>query len=136
MKGNSKKKSSETTPIENQVSTIFSSLVSNLPRELVALRAKPMKYATLCKGLINIYKKEELEKVSDNKRMSVRPMVMYAFFMKDYQESILESVAIYGGNLPSRYFALKRRGVLFGYKIAHLNVEVGARPFLDVKLAV
>lgn len=130
-----KKKSSDNNLIERQISSIFDGIVSNIPDGLVAVRNKPLKGSSLCKGLVKIYKKAEIEKASAKDRKRVNPIEMYAFFMKNFQETQLESIAIYGEGAYTKYVVLKTRGVLFGYRIADLKVETGFRPFLDVKLS-
>ena len=54
--------------------------------------------------------------------------------MKDFQNSKLESIGIYGDEVIAKYYTLIRSGYLFGYKIASLKIEKGRCPFLDVKL--
>ena len=136
MKRNSKENSSGGFEAERQISSIFNSIVSNLPQNLVAQRVKPNKGSTLCRGLIKIYKKEAWEKERDDKRNASRPIETYAFYIKNFQDSTLESIAIYGNDVSTKYYMIRRRGVLFGYRVASVKVETGLRPFLDVKLAV
>lgn len=136
MERNFKEKSSAGFFIEKQINLIFKGLVSNLPQNLVAVKAKPKKSSSLCKGFIQIYIKDESERKGDEKNNSNsnKLIVSYAFYMKDFQDSKLESIAIYGDKIATKYYILKRKGYLFGYKIASLKIESGFRPFLDVKL--
>lgn len=136
MKRNFNEKSSSRNSIEKQIESIFMGLVSNLPKKFVAFRSSPTKGSSLCKGIIRIYLKEEIEKAAENERKYCRPIESYAFYVKDFQGSELESVAVYGDDVCSKYYILKRKGHLFGYKIATLKIESGLRPFLDAKLVV
>ena len=130
--------SSSCFSIEMQINSIFKGLVSNLPQNLVAVKASPNKDSSLCKGLIKVYIKDETVRTEDDKEKpnSKRLMESYAFYMKDFQDTRLESIAIYGNEVTSKYYTLKRLGYLFGYKIASLKIESGLRPFLDVKLVM
>lgn len=121
--------------IEQQIQIIFGDIVSKLPHHLEARRAKPAKGSSLCKGIIQIFHKDEFRKASAEKRKCY-PRTTYAFYVKNFQEFQLESVAIYGEGIPAIYYTLVRRGILFGYRIVSLQLNVGLHPFLDVKLAV
>lgn len=137
MERNSKENASSCS-IEKQINSIFKGLVSNLPQNLVAVRANPKRGSSLCKGLIHIYLNDKTGRTGNDKRnlKPNRPIESYAFYMKDFQDSKLESIAIYGDEVTSKYYTLKRSGYLFGYKIASLKIESGLRPFLDVKLVM
>lgn len=136
MKRKSNENSTGSGLIEQQICAVFNGLVANLPEKLVALRAKPAKGSIFCKGLIQIFNKAEIEKASEKKGIIAYPLETYAFYMKDFQDSKLESIAIYAQNVTAKYFTLRRRGYLFGYRIASIKIETGRRLFLDVKLAV
>lgn len=136
MKKNRNENSSNNCLIEQQIKSIFMGLVSNLPQDLVAVRVNPSKGSVLCKGLVKIYNKAEMGEAAGRKERVGYPLETYAFYTKDFHDSKLESIAIYGEEVSSKYFILKRKGVLFGYRIASLKIESGLRPFLDVKLAV
>lgn len=122
--------------IERQIGNIFTGLVGNLPENLVAERVKPAKNSSFCKGFINIYKKEEFRKVKEEERKHVVAIETFAFYINGSQDAKLESIAIYGGDAFKKYILLKRRGILFGYKVKDLKIEFGRRPFLDVRLWV
>ena len=137
MERNFTDKSSSGFSIEKQIDLIFKGLVSTLPQNLVAVRANPKKGSSLCKGLIQIYIKGESGKGDENIKHSSNKLIeSYAFYMKDFQDSKLESIAIYSNKVATKYYMLKRRGYLFGYKIASLKIESGLIPFIDVKLAI
>lgn len=136
MKRNFNENSSSSFSIEKQINSIFKGLVANLPQNLVAVRSRPRKDSSLCKGLIQVFERDVTGEKADEIKKNVQPKETYAFYMKDFQDSELESIAIYGEEVTSKYYSLKRKGYLFGYKIASLKIESGLRPFLDVKLAV
>lgn len=136
MKRNFNENSTRGSQIEQQLNSIFNGIVSNLPQDLVALRCKPLKNSSYCMGLIQIYLKDAIKKKSEDVPKHVEPLETYAFYIKDFKDARLESVAIYTAEASAKYFSLKRKGVLFGYRIQSIQIETGFRPFVDVKLSV
>lgn len=134
MKRNFKENSSRVNLIDRQINSIFSAISSTLDTRLVATKTKPSKGSVYCKGLIQIYKKADLEQAEENRRKYVSPLESYAFYINNFEQQKLESVAIYCDDPFTKYLILKRRGVLFGLKIVGLKIESGRRPFVDVKL--
>ena len=120
--------------IEHEITAIFNVIETNLKEGLVAEKIHPSKGSTFCKGMINIYKAEDIQRKKADKSFKATPVVSYAFYPDTFRPSRIGSVAIYGEKAFSRCFILKKRGFFFGRKIISAKVEYGRRPFVDVRL--
>ena len=136
MKRNFQKLVSNQNSIEQEITAIFNVIATNLKEGLVAEKRPPSKGSTFCKGMINIYRAEDLQRKEADKSFKAIPVVSYAFYTDIFFPSRIGSVAIYGENAFNRCFILKKRGFFFGKKIISANVEYGLRPFVDVKLVI
>ena len=134
MKRNFQKLVSTQSSIEQEITAIFNAIATNLKEGLVAKKLPPSKGSTFCKGMINIYRAEDLQRKEADKSFNAIPVVSYAFYTDTFSPSRIGSVAIYGENAFNHCFILKKRAFFFGKKIISANVEYGLRPFVDVKL--
>lgn len=138
----------------NPVSATFEQEIKSACRKLdndsiLPVWVSPVKGSST-KGMIQLYNKTAMttassdfiksahEKAWDSKTIArmlkTMPVAMYAFYPSIYSSDTLGSVAIYGENAMTAYHDLKLKGYLFGHKILSIKVEIGARPFVDVKL--
>ena len=134
MKRNFQKTVSNFGSIEQEITAIFNGIEANLKEGLVAEKTHPSKGSTFCKGMVNIYKAEDLKRKKENHSSKAMPVISYAFYPDTFRPSRIGSVAIYGENAFNRCLTLKKRGFFFGRKIVSAKVEQGLRPFVDVKL--
>ena len=134
MKRNFQKTVSNFGSIEQEITAIFNGIEANLKEGFKAEKTRPAKGSTFCKGVINIYKAEDLKQQEENKSKKAKPIESYTFYADTYKPGRLGSVAIYGEKAFNRCLTLKKRGFFFGRKIVSAKVEQGLRPFVDVKL--
>lgn len=128
MKTNFKNNTENHCSIEQEINGIFNNIQLTLPDGLTAVKTKPLKNSSYCKGIIHIYRSKELES-------KPKPIVSYAFYPGTYKTSKIGSVAIYGENAMQRCLTLEKKGFLFGRRIISIKLENGRRPFVDVKFA-
>lgn len=125
--------------IEQEIHSIFESLVSVAPDEEVVRKEKAPKGAC-CKGFICIYSREDLKGEEEQRSAGwapkkALPKVRYAFYPATDKLDKIGSVAIYGDESGARLSEIRRRGFLFNHKVIASSIEMGRRPFVDVKLA-
>ena len=120
--------------IEQEITAIFHGIEATLKEGLVAEKTHHSKGSTFCKGMVNVYKAEDLQRKKEDKSFKVIPVVCYAFYSDTLRPSRIGSVAIYGEKAFNRCLNLNKRGYFFGRKIVRAKVEQGRRPFVDVKL--
>lgn len=60
----------------------------------------------------------------------------YAIYPDTYHPDKIGSVAIYCANAAMEYAKIKNQNGLFGRRIIDMKIEMGRRPFIDVKLRV
>lgn len=127
--------------IENEINSIFNFLAAEVSDDLEVRKEAPARYAS-CKGIISVYRRNvpaasgAEEGVVDRRSQKALPALRYAFYESVYNPSKIGSVAIYGENISALCASIRRSQVLFGRKVRSVSVEIGARPFLDVKFAV
>ncbi len=62
------------------------------------------------------------------------PRIIYVLYPSAIAPDELGSIAIYCERVSVQYEMLKCRGVLFGHRVKSVSLEMGLRPFVDVKL--
>ena len=134
MKRNFQKSVSDPGSIEQEITAIFNGIEANLKEGLFAEKTQPSKGSTFCKGMVNVYKAEDVQRKKADRSFKAVPVVSYAFYTDTFRPSRIGSVAIYGDNAFNRCLILNKKGFLFGRKIMRATVEHGLRPFVDVKL--
>jgi len=150
--GGAKKRTVREIPeIDRDIRSIFLALNSRTTENSTAVLEKPARGSS-CKGIIHIYNQSDLCRQKEEeasyrelrnngsdhahhvKPYRAKPTVTYAFYPKASDQNKLGSVAIYGENADSRRKLILKIGTLFGYRVINANIEVGRRPFVDVKL--
>ena len=134
MKRNFQKSVSNFGSIEQEITAIFNGIEADLKEGFVAEKTHPSKGSTFCKGMVNVYKAEDLKRKKEDKAFNAIPVTSYAFYTDTFRPSRIGSVAIYGDKAFNLCLNLNKRGCLFGRKIVSAKVEQGLRPFVDVKL--
>ena len=134
MKRNFQKSVSNFGSIEQEITAIFNGIEADLKEGFVAEKTHPSKGSTFCKGMVNIYKAEDLKRKKEDKAFKAIPVTSYVFYTDTFRPSRIGSVAIYGDKAFNLCLNLNKRGYLFGRKIVSAKVEQGLRPFVDVKL--
>ena len=137
--------------IEQEIDSIFQLLVSQLSEKSVVVIERPSKGVS-CKGVIIIYNRHELKRQRNEQSayenalragqpksslirpFKAKPVLMYAFYPDTVNPKRLGSVAIYGENVMADHIRFKKGDSLFGRTIISVKVEMGIRPFLDVRL--
>lgn len=125
--------------LNSEINSIFNSLASNASKGEVVVKERPAKGSS-CKGIINVFSRRDLDREQedrDTRRFPIRkavPIVKYAFYPDTYRPERLGSVAIYGENATARYMTIARDSSFFGHRVRSVSIEVGRRPFVDVKL--
>lgn len=121
MKTNSNKQLS----IEQEIRSIFARLSESMEDGLIVKMDKVPKMSVYCNAVIGVYRCGDLQK----------PVMQYAFYKSIYVPDKLGSVAVYGDDATSNYASIKMRRSLFGHVISSVTIEMGRRPFVDVKFA-
>lgn len=150
MKTNFKFNSSNS--FECAINSIFRILSTNASENSVVVRESGIK-GGYCKALISVFNRSDLKRQAEEEveyhthlrrgadRSSIakpfvaKPVVRYAFYPSTYNSERLGSVAIYGENIAPLYTIINRNRSLFGYNVISADIEMGMRPFLDVRLA-
>lgn len=122
--------------IEQEIKTVFNNLERDLDKGFIAELSHPTRGASFCKAIINIYKLGDHSQRIRDKTFKAVPVESYAFYPSTYNPERIGSVAIYGTNSTRYCQHLEKRRILFGRRIANVSVELGRRPFVDVKFAV
>lgn len=122
--------------IQNEINSIFNSLKANLEEGLVVEKDHRFKSSSFCKGKINVFDQKDFLKMKEDRNYRVTPIESYTFYEDTIKPARIGSVAIYGDNAYNRCLLIKKRGYLFGRRIISARVEMGRRPFVDVKLVV
>ncbi|MCH5247312.1 MAG: hypothetical protein J1E99_04055 [Muribaculaceae bacterium] len=133
MKKTNQNNSSKPLTIEQEIALIFKSLRSTLHSGMMAEMCKPSKNQSSCKGIIDVYRAEDLQKKEKN-GFKIKPMERYAFYADIYNPKRIGSVAIYGDNAVYRYDLIRAQRFFFGRRIVGASVQIGLRPYVDVKL--
>lgn len=146
-----KKAPKEIPPMEREIRAILRGLEVAASENRVAVRETPAKGSS-CVAIIAIYDKEDImrQKLDEAQRRKMReegmdisllpkgfqasPEIRYVFYSHALFAGRLGSVAIYGQNLMAYHQQLLKRGRLFGRSILSVDMEVGRRPYLDVKI--
>ena len=146
-----KKKTQQSPTLEKEIRSIFNTMSSEASQTTKAVMAQPAKGA-YCKGMIMVYtvddlmrqKEEETEynellKQGADKRdlpkpYKAKPHVTYAFYPSTLDATRLGSVAVYGNDALSMLLMIRKSGSLFGHRVIQAKLEIGIRPFVDVKL--
>lgn len=135
MNKNFKNNSAKSNKIENEIAVILENIRKNLGEGMVAVRERPSRGITACRGIVTVYRESDLKKKSEERGYRLRPVEKYAFYASTYRPDRLGSVAIYGDGAYRRSLLLKSKDTFYGYPILAVTVEIGMRPFVDVKLA-
>ena len=135
MKRNCQKSVSNSGSIEQEITSIYKSLEVDLKKGLAAEKSQPPKGSTSCKGVISIYRADDLRRRNEDKSYKAIPVERYEFYASIYTPSKIGSVAIYGDMTFFRFRIIKCRGFLFGRKVRSVTIEKGKHLFVDVKLA-
>lgn len=148
-KKQSKPKTQKATRIEREIRSIYNALRSHdSDREVVTIEYPA---TGSCKAMIRVFRREDLERQTMEpdccreqlmretnrgvKTSKVSPAVMYALYPDMYDAAKLGSVAIYGSEAVTRRSIILKQGTLFGRAVVSATIEMGRRPFVDVKLA-
>lgn len=139
--------------IESDLQTIYNNIATTISEEDVVVRETVAKGAS-CKAMFSVYnradlKRQQAEAVASRGARSgacalpagtrpfkARPVVRYAFYESVSRPGRLGSVAIYCGQAPVRCALINSGHKLFGFNVRSASVEMGARPFVDVRFAV
>lgn len=116
--------------IEEEINRIFKLLSANVSESETVVREKPGKWSSSC-GSISIYNIRDLQR--EDKSRKATPVLRFVFYPGTLFTSQLGSVSIYGADVLTKWGSL--RGYLFGHSIREVNIEMGRRLFVDVKLA-
>ena len=149
--GTKKRTVREIPEIDRDIRSIFLALNSRTAENITAVLDKPAQSSS-CKWIIHIYDRSDLCRQKEEeasyrelrnngsdrahlvKPYRAKPTVTYAFYPKASDNAKLGSVAIYGENADSRRKLILKLGTLFGHRVIRANIEMGRRPFVDVKL--
>lgn len=83
-----------------------------------------------CKAMIRVYAGK------GDPTLPAAPVESYALYPDTHDQTRIGSVAIYGADADLRRALIRKRGTLFGHRVARATVEQGRRPFVDVKFAL
>lgn len=115
--------------IESTINAIENNLVRNASAGLSVERKKGGK-SQACMCMISIFA-EGKPSGKDNRK----PLISYAFYPGTYFPSRLGSVAIYADNVTSILAQIRASKSLFGIPVIEARLELGLRPFIDVRFA-
>ncbi len=137
---------------ECEINSIFRILSTKASENSVVVRERGVKGGS-CKALISVFDRSDLKRQAEEeaeyrtnlrrgadrrslaKPFFAKPVVRYAFYPSTYNSDKLGSVAIYGDNVAPLYNLINRHRSLFGRNVISADIEMGIRPFLDVRLA-
>lgn len=119
--------------IEQEINSIFHLLSNTAGENLSVGREKPAKGSS-CKGIITVFSRAELRQQEDERYFKARAIARYVFYPDTLDPTRLGSVAIYGDNTAAWCHTLGKQSTLFGHRILSVQIEVGRRPFIDVRL--
>lgn len=140
------------TSIEREINAIFQH-ISESVHEGLMVRMEPPSKGMCCKGAINIFRCEDVkeetrqtasyfdaikngaDKALLKKPVKAKPVLKLSFYPSVYNPQRLGSIAIYGEFSMCFYRIIKDGNTLFGYKVKESGIEMGLRPFVNVKLA-
>ena len=150
-KNNSNKRAVRQIPkIDRDIRSIFKTLTSRVAEDSTVVLEKPAQGAS-CTGIIRIYRHDDLVRqeheaschelrrnTTEGGRRSrpyrAAPCVTYAFYPNVTDITKLGSIAIYGESAESRLRMIHNSGTFFGHEVVSARIEMGMRPFVDVKL--
>ena len=115
--------------IESTINAIENNLVRNASAGLSVERKKGGK-SQACKAVISNFAEEK-----PNGKDERKPLMTYAFYAGTYFPSRLGSVAIYADNVTSILAQIRASKSLFGIPVIEARLELGLRPFIDVRFA-
>lgn len=118
---------------EQVIGSVYDALHAEVAENLAVVKEKPGKMA-LCKGMICVYKRSDLERQKMERGCKALPVTRYVFYSNIYHPDCVGSVAIYGDNAASVCRLLRRQGMFFGIPILSAEVGMGRRPFVDIRL--
>lgn len=138
--------------IEREIRSIFQGITANASEHNEVVVIEKSNAVTSRRALISVYNPADLARQKEDeaiyreevargvrkenriKRFKANPVVMYAIYPDTYDSTKLGSVAIYGGDAPSRRTLILKQGTLFGHKVVSASLEMGTRLFVDVRL--
>lgn len=120
--------------IEKEIESIRRSICANVEEGVKVVNEKVPRSNTFCKAVIAIYKVADYRSLSEGS--TLQPLERFYFYPATLRNDRLGSVAIYGNDVISRYGWLTKGQTFYGSKILGASIENGARPFIDIKLAI
>lgn len=151
-KSNRPKKSVKRVPsIHREIGAIFALLASR-ESETNKVIMEPVAEGSSCKGIICIYRRADLARQAEEggqilamRRQGVAkellpkvfkavPILKYAFYPNVYNPTHIGSIAIYTSDAGMQCRFVRASGYIFGRPVAQASVELGIRPFVQVKL--
>ena len=115
--------------IESTIDAIESYLVRTVSAGLSVERKKSGRGQS-CRCMISIFA-EEKPKGRDERI----PLQTFAFYPGTYIPTRLGSIAIYADNVTSILAQIRSSKTFFGIPIMEAKIELGRRPFIDVRFA-
>ena len=148
---NKNKRQRQLPEIERNVLAIKAALEANSPSYKVMIE-KPGRfssaYSIICLySWTDLHEQEEDEQQAKEARRNgghyeskayrprlVKPTITYVFFASVLTPHRLGSVAIYGQAAAGKATYIRNQGSLYGIPVESVNIEMGARPYVDVKI--
>lgn len=145
------KKRPQTPSLGREIRSIFKAMSSDAALTTKAVMQQPPKGAC-CKSVITVYKVADLQRQEDEEKeldelakqgvdrrdlpkpYKAKPVVTYALYPSTLDSNRLGSVAIYGDDNISLLTLIRKSGSLFGHTVIEAKLEMGIRPFIDVRL--
>lgn len=129
----SKEKKTRLPEIERDIQSIFKALNSRITDGMKTVMEKSSKTG-YCKATIRILKEsnDSTPDSSPDKRNVL--VIRYSFYASTLDPTKLGSVAIYCDDAASLLASIQASGSLFGHRFISATLEIGRRPFIDVKI--
>ena len=148
---NKTKRQRQLPEIERNVLAIKAALEANSPSYKVMIE-KPGRFSSAY-SVICLYSWADLHEIEEDEQQAkearrngghyeskvfrprlVKPTFTYVCYASVLMPHRLGSVAIYGPAAAGKATYIRNQGSLYGIPVESVNIEMGARPFVDVKI--
>lgn len=147
--GASRRKNAD--PVTRQVKQLCHAISAEVT-ETQLVNIETPKDGASCRAIVRVFSREDIDRQHEEEALyrqliargkqpaeltkprKAAPVVMYAIYPSAFDPAKVGSVAIYADDAPMRRKLLLTRRHFFGLPIISATIEMGRRPFVDVRL--